>query len=104
MVTPYVQNGATDSRQFSDISQHIYRFTPFEMSKAERDTLHAVDERMHVATFLRGIEFYATLVASALAEVPAQRLVLWMAWIGRLMGGASSRRSSAGRSSPSQAW
>jgi carboxypeptidase PM20D1 len=64
VVTPYVQNGATDSRQFSAISEHIYRFTPFEMSKAERDTLHAVNERMHVATFLRGIEFYATLVSA----------------------------------------
>lgn len=64
VVTPYVQNGATDSRHFTRISRAVYRFTPFEMSKDERDTLHAKNERMHVATFLRGIEFYRALVAA----------------------------------------
>lgn len=62
IVTPYVQNGGTDSRQFTHLSDNVYRFTPFEISKPERDTLHAVNERMHVATWLRGIEFYAALV------------------------------------------
>ena len=64
IVTPYVQNGATDSRHFTRISRGVYRFTPFEMSKEERDTLHAKNERMHTATFLRGIEFYKALVAA----------------------------------------
>lgn len=64
VVTPYVQNGATDSRHFTRISRAVYRFTPFEMSKEERDALHAKNERMHVATFLRGVEFYRALVAA----------------------------------------
>lgn len=62
IVAPYVMLGASDARRFTAISDHVYRFSPFQMSKAERDTLHAVNERMHVATFLRGIEFYRTLV------------------------------------------
>ncbi|MBX3098043.1 MAG: M20/M25/M40 family metallo-hydrolase [Salinibacterium sp.] len=64
VVTPYVQNGATDSRHFTRISRGVYRFTPFEVSKDERDALHAKNERLHVATFLRGIEFYAALIAA----------------------------------------
>jgi carboxypeptidase PM20D1 len=64
VVTPYVQTGATDSRQLTAISDHVYRFTPFEMSKPQRDTLHAVNERMHVATYLRGIEFYSALIGA----------------------------------------
>lgn len=64
IVTPYIQNGATDSRHFTRISRGVYRFTPFEMSKDERDTLHAKDERMHVQTFLRAIEFYRALIAA----------------------------------------
>ena len=64
IVTPYVQNGATDSRHFTGISRGVYRFSPFEMSKDERDTLHAKNERMHVATYLRGIEFYRALIAA----------------------------------------
>lgn len=63
VVTPYVQNGATDSRSFGVICDRIYRFTPFELSQQERDALHARNERIHVATYLRGIEFYRSLVA-----------------------------------------
>jgi len=62
---PYVQNGATDSRQFTSLTPHVYRFTPFELSRDERDTLHAVNERIHVATWLRGIDFYRALIASS---------------------------------------
>ena len=64
IVTPYIMLGASDSRHFTRISDSVYRFTPFRMSTAERATLHAIDERMHVATWLRGIEFYATLIRS----------------------------------------
>jgi carboxypeptidase PM20D1 len=64
IVAPYVQNGASDSRHFVSVSDHVYRFTPFEMTKEQRNTLHAVNERMHVATYLRGIEFYRALIAA----------------------------------------
>lgn len=62
IMTPYVMLGASDSRHFAAISDHVYRFSPFEMSKSERDSLHAVNERMRVAAFLRGIAFYERLV------------------------------------------
>ena len=63
IVAPYVQNGATDSRSFTRICSAIYRFTPFELSQEERDALHARNERIRSATFLRGIEFYRALCA-----------------------------------------
>jgi carboxypeptidase PM20D1 len=62
IVTPYVMLAASDSRHYTRISGNVYRFSPFEMSKDERGTLHARNERMHVATFLRGVEFYTRLV------------------------------------------
>jgi len=64
IVTPYVMLAASDSRHFARISDHVYRFSPFRMSAAERGTLHAMNERIHVATFLRGVEFYTRLVRS----------------------------------------
>jgi len=64
VVTPYIQLGASDSRRFTGISNNVYRFTPFEMSKEERGTLHAMNERIHVDTWLRGIEFYVALLRS----------------------------------------
>lgn len=64
IVTPYIQLGASDSRHFTRICDAVYRFTPFELSLAERGTLHAVNERIHVATWLRGIDFYEALIRS----------------------------------------
>jgi carboxypeptidase PM20D1 len=64
IVTPYIQLGASDSRHFTRISDYVYRFSPFEMSKDERGTLHAMNERIRVATWLRGIRFYERLVDS----------------------------------------
>lgn len=63
IVTPYVMLGASDSRHFTRISDNVYRFSPFEMSKEERGTLHAINERIRVSTFLRGIEFYRRLIS-----------------------------------------
>lgn len=62
IVTPYVMLGASDSRHFTRISDNVYRFSPFEMSKEERGTLHAKNERIRVATFLKGVNFYTRLV------------------------------------------
>jgi carboxypeptidase PM20D1 len=64
VVTPYVQNGATDSRFFTGISRGVYRFAPFELTAEQRETLHAKNEHIHVATYLRGIEFYKSIIAS----------------------------------------
>ena len=54
--------GASDGRHFTAISDAVYRFTPFEMSAEERGTLHARNERIRVATWLRGIRFYEELL------------------------------------------
>jgi len=62
IVTPYVMLAMSDSRHFSRISDTVYRFSPFEMSGEERGTLHAVNERIRVQTWLRGVRFYTTLV------------------------------------------
>jgi len=62
LVSPYIQLGASDSRRYTVISDHVYRFSPFQMSKDERATLHARNERIHLSTWLRGIEFYAGLI------------------------------------------
>jgi carboxypeptidase PM20D1 len=65
VVTPYVMLGASDSRHFTGIAEAVYRFTPFELSTEERGALHARDERIRVATWLRGIAFYRRLLLSS---------------------------------------
>lgn len=63
--TPYLQLGASDSRWFTAISENVYRFTPFHLTRSERDALHSHDERIRVAVWLRGIGFYRALIASS---------------------------------------
>ena len=60
--TPYIQLGASDSRWFTGISRNVYRFTPFSLTRSEREALHSHNERIRVQVWLRGIEFYRELV------------------------------------------
>ncbi|MFL0566064.1 M20/M25/M40 family metallo-hydrolase [Microbacterium sp. 179-I 1D1 NHS] len=63
--TPYIQLGASDSRWFTEISGHVYRFTPFHLTRGEREALHSHDERIRVGSWLRGIEFYRELLRAS---------------------------------------
>lgn len=65
VTTPYIQLGASDSRWFTPISSHVYRFTPFHLTRAERDGLHAHNERIRVDVWLRGIDFYRALIEAS---------------------------------------
>ncbi|MBD8024783.1 M20/M25/M40 family metallo-hydrolase [Microbacterium gallinarum] len=65
VTTPYLQLGASDSRWFTAISEHVYRFTPFHLTRAERDALHSHNERIRVDVWLRGIGFYRALLAAS---------------------------------------
>lgn len=65
VTTPYIQLGASDSRWFTAISAHVYRFTPFHLTRAERDALHSHNERIRVASWLAGIRFYRSLIAAS---------------------------------------
>jgi carboxypeptidase PM20D1 len=62
---PYAMLGATDGRHFARLTPAVYRFTPFELTKAEIAGLHAIDESIRVESYLRGIRFYRALLESA---------------------------------------
>lgn len=65
VTTPYIQLGASDSRWFTVLSPHVYRFTPFFLTREERDALHSHNERIRVDVWLRGIGFYRALVEAS---------------------------------------
>ena len=54
VVAPYVMVQASDARHFAAVSDSVYRFMPFDLSRAELAALHAADERMSVAALRRG--------------------------------------------------
>lgn len=61
---PYLQLGASDSRFYVALTDAVYRFAPFHLTRSERDALHAPDERIRVDVWLRGIRFYGELLRS----------------------------------------
>jgi len=60
--SPYVMMGATDSRSFTEICDRVYRYTPFRMSKAQRESIHSYDEHLGVDDFVTGIGWYQLLI------------------------------------------
>ena len=61
-VAPYVMLQASDSRHFARISDHVYRFLPFDLRQEELESIHGIDERIRVATYRRSIAFFDALV------------------------------------------
>lgn len=59
---PYVMMAATDSRHFTAISEHVYRFAPFRMAKAQRQAIHSFDEHIGVADLVDGARWYRLLI------------------------------------------
>ncbi len=62
LATPYVMMAATDSRHFTAISEHVYRFAPFRMTKAQRQAIHSYDEHLGVADLVDGARWYQLLI------------------------------------------
>lgn len=62
VVTPYVMLGASDARHLARISPAVYRFSPFAMTRAQRDSIHGADEHLTLDALGRGVEFYRQLL------------------------------------------
>jgi carboxypeptidase PM20D1 len=60
--TPYVMMAATDARHFTAICPRVYRFTPFRMTKAQRESIHSYDEHIGVDDWLAGVRWYTRLI------------------------------------------
>ncbi len=59
---PYVMMAATDSRFFTRICSRVYRFAPFRMTKAQRESIHSYDEHLGVSAFVDGVRWYQLLI------------------------------------------
>jgi carboxypeptidase PM20D1 len=61
-VAPYVMVQASDARHFSQICDSVYRFMPFDLTRADLATLHAANERISIAALHRGAGFFRYLI------------------------------------------
>lgn len=67
---PYVMMAATDSRHFTAICERVYRFAPFRMSKAQRESIHSYDEHLGVQDLLDGVAWYRRLLTDLPEGLP----------------------------------
>lgn len=59
---PYQMNACSDSRQFNEICERVYRFCGFVYSREARGLVHAPNERIGVDVYKRGVEFYVAFM------------------------------------------
>lgn len=64
VVAPYLDVGGTDSRHFQDLTEDIYRFMPFRLSREDLKRIHGTNERVSVEAFVKAVDFYVRLVRS----------------------------------------
>jgi carboxypeptidase PM20D1 len=71
LVSPGLMVAATDSRHFTDISRHIYRFSPVRAKPEDLSRFHGTNERISLANHAELIRFYHRLIGEgALAAAP----------------------------------
>lgn len=64
LAVPYIMLAASDSRHYCKISPCVYRFSPFEMSKIQRKSIHGFNEYIEIDNFQKGINFYRELITT----------------------------------------
>jgi carboxypeptidase PM20D1 len=67
VVAPYLVVGGTDARHFEDLTEHVYRFMPFLLSRDDLKGIHGTNERLSVEAFVQAVNFYIRLVRNATA-------------------------------------
>jgi len=65
VVAPYLVPGTTDSRFYSGICDHVFRFAPFKLTTDDRERIHGIDERISVEDYRRMVHFYTRIVQNA---------------------------------------
>ena len=58
IVAPYLVMGGTDARQYEDVCDNIYRYSPYLMTTELLLTTHGTNERIPIDTMEAGVAFF----------------------------------------------
>ncbi|KAM9320484.1 N-fatty-acyl-amino acid synthase/hydrolase PM20D1 [Gastrophryne carolinensis] len=64
-VAPGVCVGNTDSRHFVNLTNNIYRFSPFQLQPQDVSRIHGLNERISVDNLRRLVQFYYQLIQNS---------------------------------------
>ena len=62
LVAPSLVLGATDSRQYEQIADDVYRFLPYVIGPDDTSRVHGTDERISVESYRNCVRFYMQLL------------------------------------------
>lgn len=62
VTAPYIMLGGTDSRNFCEISDCVYRFTPIVVTEEDLNRVHGVNERLGVDEFFKMVDAIYRLI------------------------------------------
>ena len=62
IISPYLMLACSDSRHYGEISDVALKFAPFRLSKEERGSIHAANEKISIENIFGGINFYINLI------------------------------------------
>ena len=61
-VAPVILNGATDAAFYAPLCEHVYRFSPYFLTREETESVHGVDEHLSFSNAARMVGFYQVLI------------------------------------------
>ncbi|MBI9044997.1 MAG: M20 family peptidase [Anaerolineaceae bacterium] len=61
-VAPYLVGGATDSRYFYEICDHVYRFSPLIMPSEDLGSIHGINERISLENMSNMVKYFIHLI------------------------------------------
>jgi carboxypeptidase PM20D1 len=70
LVVPALMLAATDSRHYSALSEHIYRFSPVRAKPEDLSRFHGTNERVASANLVEMVRFYHQLLRNTAASAP----------------------------------
>lgn len=68
IVAPYLVMGGTDARQYEDVCDNIYRYSPFLMSTELLLTTHGTNERIPISSLEDGVAFFKRYIKLLTAD------------------------------------
>jgi carboxypeptidase PM20D1 len=59
---PYLMIATSDSRHYHSICDHVYKFSPMDVSKADLAKIHGLDEDISIENVVNGVNFYLNII------------------------------------------
>lgn len=60
--SPYLMIATSDSRHYHQICEHVYKFSPMDVSKADLAKIHGVNEDITIENVVNGVNFYLNII------------------------------------------